>query len=345
MIVGLALFARERASRIAHALALIDDLDRERERALTEQRRIGETAAANLDRGSLERIIVATAVELVGGDFGRLSIAARADEPLSSRVCHSSANGHVALIEQVERSAAEGAGSVRAIAPDGSAMALRLDRPDVARCVLSVARSGRPFTMREQELLRTHAEQASVCLQNVALHERVERLAGTDELTGLLNHRRLQEILGREVRRAERHGGALALVMLDIDNFKAINDVYGHQQGDAVLRAVSATLQSSIRAIDFAARYGGEELAVVLPDCEIGQAATTAERIRHAIASLHVPLRCGRTISVTASLGVASLDVETRTRQQLVEAADAALYVAKRAGKNRVEVAAGVVVA
>ena len=126
--------------------------------------------------------------------------------------------------------------------------------------------------------------------------------------------------------------------MFDIDNFKSVNDTYGHLQGDLVLREVARVLRDSAREIDEPARYGGEELAVVLPQTEIEGAAQLAERMRETIEALRIPRLDGEgDLAVTASFGVASVPSSASDKGSLVAAADAALYRAKRAGKNRVE--------
>jgi diguanylate cyclase (GGDEF)-like protein len=145
----------------------------------------------------------------------------------------------------------------------------------------------------------------------------------------------------RELERSRRFDTPLALVMVDIDDFKEVNDTYGHQQGDEVLALVAGVLRNLSREIDAPARYGGEELAVVLPQTDAAGAELLAERMRAAVEALEVPLvGGGGTLSVTASFGVASVPESARGRGDLVAAADAALYRAKRAGKNRVERAA-----
>jgi diguanylate cyclase (GGDEF)-like protein len=337
LAAGLTLYARERAARIARALALIDELERERERVLAAQRRVGETAAANLDRPALERIIVAGAVELVGADAGRLSTRCKAGEPFVVHAHSDGASDLDGVLDAVAVSLASAGGLAQATAGDASAIAVRIESADVQPHVLAVARHSGGFSAGERELLHTLAEQAAVCLQNLALHAQIERLASTDELTGLLNHRRLQEVLEREVHRAQRYESELALVMLDIDDFKHVNDRYGHQQGDAVLRAVADAVKASVRSVDVTARYGGDELALALPNTEPEEALSAVERIRQAIAAVRVPAPGGGLVSVTASIGVAVLGAEASTRTQLIAAADQALYRAKRGGKNRVE--------
>jgi diguanylate cyclase (GGDEF)-like protein len=205
---------------------------------------------------------------------------------------------------------------------------------------LSIARRGRPFDRTEAELLEYLAGQAVVSIENANLHETVERQAVTDELTGLANVRAFWAILDRELERSRRFGSSLGLVMIDIDDFKQVNDRHGHQQGDEVLAHVAAVLRRLSRDIDAPARYGGEELAVILPETELDGAALLAERMREAVESMQMPgARDGGVLHVTASFGVAAVHENGIDGEALVAAADAALYRAKRAGKNRVEVA------
>jgi diguanylate cyclase (GGDEF)-like protein len=202
--------------------------------------------------------------------------------------------------------------------------------------VVSVARRDRPFSAAERELFHYLAEQAAVSIENVGLHETVERQAVTDELTGLFNRRRFQEAMATEVERSKRFGQPVGLVLLDLDDFKAVNDTYGHQQGDLVLREVARVLRETSREIDEPARYGGEELAVVLPGTDLEGAYNLAERVRAGIEELALPLLDGEgTLAVTASFGVATLPGSADDMRELVAAADEALYRAKRAGKNR----------
>lgn len=339
LVAGLGVFARERADRIAHALELVDEVALERKRVLAAQRRIGETAAANLDRGALERIIVETAMELIEADAGRLSGGDRSTGPDRTQTTCGDASALEKLLASIEASPVGDGDLVEVRDGAATAIGLTIEVHDESPRVLAIARRDGDFVAREREVLRTLAEQAAVCLENLALHERVQRLAATDELTGLINHRRLQEVLEREVRRAERYGTSLSLVMLDVDDFKHVNDRHGHQQGDRVLRAVADAVRNTVRDVDFVARYGGEELAVALPEMDAEGAAAVGERIREAIAAAAVPTRDGAPLSVTASIGVAVLDLDSFSRQDLIAAADAALYRAKRTGKNRVVVA------
>ena len=179
--------------------------------------------------------------------------------------------------------------------------------------MLTVARDTSGFSDPERELFTYLSQQAGVSIENVDLHETVQRQAVTDELTGLFNHRRFQEVIFQEVERAKRFGDDVGLIMLDIDNFKRVNDTYGHMQGDLVLREVARVLRESSREIDEPARYGGEEMAVALPGTDLDGAYNFAERVRHAIESLELPLIDGDgTLRVTASFGAAA--VERRER-------------------------------
>jgi diguanylate cyclase (GGDEF)-like protein len=197
-----------------------------------------------------------------------------------------------------------------------------------------VVRDGNPFTEDERELLRSLSLQAALALENVDLHFQIRRQALTDELTGLANHGRFQELLAAEVEQVRRYHHPLGLIMLDIDNFKAINDTYGHPQGDLVLQAVARVVRDNSREADTPARYGGEEMSLVLPHTDLDGAYAIAERVRSAIEALEVPrLDGGGVLRTTASLGVAA--TRDGTRERLIAEADAALYDAKRQGKNR----------
>ncbi len=169
-------------------------------------------------------------------------------------------------------------------------------------------------------------------------HEEVSEQAATDVLTGLANRRRFRELLAKEAERSRRFGRPVSLLMIDIDDFKRVNDAHGHPQGDEVLRMVGRLLSSESREIDEAARYGGEELAVILPETGPSGAHEVAERIRGQIERAGVPLLHGKgELTITASVGTASIPESADGAEALVAAADDALYRAKRAGKNRTE--------
>ncbi len=189
------------------------------------------------------------------------------------------------------------------------------------------------LTDDDRDSLAILANQAAIALQNARLHERAVALASQDGLTGLLNHRAFQTRLEEEIARAKRGGHPLALMMIDVDDFGTVNNSFGHQVGDAVLAAIAKAFLRSIRTGDIAARYGGDEFVVILPETDIDGATMLAERAREAIASLLV-IENGATVSVRASIGVAALPDHAQTREGLIRAADKAAYAAKHAGKG-----------
>jgi len=182
------------------------------------------------------------------------------------------------------------------------------------------------------------ASHAVVALDNARLHRIVERQALVDGLTGLANRRQCEETLASELARLERFGGQFAVVVTDLDWFKDVNDRYGHPSGDAVLREFATLLEETLRDIDLAGRWGGEEFLLILPGTDLAGGAQVAERIRVALAGRIVLSADGTAIPVTASFGVAATPPAT-TAAELFSAADAALYEAKWNGKNRVETA------
>ncbi|MGH2901600.1 MAG: GGDEF domain-containing protein, partial [Solirubrobacteraceae bacterium] len=201
--------------------------------------------------------------------------------------------------------------------------------------VVSVGRSGRPFTPSDRELFTYLAGQAARSMENVDLHELVTRESVTDELTGLSNRRALYDALAGEIERSRRFSSDVGFVLMDLDDFKQVNDTYGHPQGDVVLREVARVLRDSSREIDHPARYGGEELAVVLPGTDLEGAYNRAERIRQAIEQLRIPRLDGNgVLTITTSCGVAASHAGAIDGHALVQAADDALYKAKHSGKN-----------
>lgn len=162
----------------------------------------------------------------------------------------------------------------------------------------------------------------------------LEELAITDGLSGLYNHRHFQESWGREVRLAERDGRPVSLLMLDLDRFKDYNDRYGHTSGDEALREVAGCLRRSLRSSDLAFRYGGEELAAVLPSCDKDAAVRLAEGVRRAVRGL--PRTADRPRPLTVSVGVATFPGDGASPREILDRADAALYLAKSEGRDRV---------
>ena len=168
-------------------------------------------------------------------------------------------------------------------------------------------------------------------------NEMLLELSNTDHLTGLYNRRYMMEALEREVQRSVRKGGHLSFILLDIDHFKEVNDVYGHLQGDVVLQKVSLLLKKELRTYDCAARYGGEEFVAILPDSMLKDAIFVAERIRLSIMGTKFSDKLSG-LNLTVSLGVASFPIDgVTTVDAFIKLADDALYRAKNSGRNRVE--------
>jgi diguanylate cyclase (GGDEF)-like protein len=163
----------------------------------------------------------------------------------------------------------------------------------------------------------------------------LRRLATRDELTGLLNRREYDRVLAEEEDRAERFGNSLALVIIDLDRFKSINDMHGHPAGDAVLRESARRIAGVIRTVDRAARIGGEEFALILVQTDRASAMEVARRAIDAVSREPIRVGEGHSLSVTASAGVAELPSDARVAGQLIAAADRALYAAKAGGRNR----------
>ncbi len=182
------------------------------------------------------------------------------------------------------------------------------------------------------------AEQLGLALSNVRLRVSLRQQSIVDPLTQLYNRRYMDEVLKRELARSSRNGSPLSVLVLDLDHFKRINDTFGHEAGDAILRKVALTLRENIRSGDVACRMGGEEMVVLLPECGIENAVKRAESLRLAIAANDV-LHQGQPIGATASIGVASYPEHGSSMQALVHGADLALYEAKHSGRNRVRVA------
>ena len=283
--------------------ARLEDLEDERRRLREANARFGDALASSLDSEQLRRVIVESAVEATQADGG-------------------------AVISE-DGSVVESGDIVTG--PDRLEFALTAGRRSFGRLVLF----GTNFDVEARMTAASLAGQAVVALENARLHRIVERQALVDGLTGLANRRQADETLAGELARAERMGGPVGLILADVDDFKAVNDRHGHPTGDMVLRDLAETLRETVREIDTAARWGGEEFAVILPGTDLEGAAQLAERLRVALSDREILSADGEPLHVTASFGAAASETTT-TLAQLIDAADEALYRAKRAGKDRV---------
>lgn len=195
------------------------------------------------------------------------------------------------------------------------------------------------FTPEDMTLLCTLVEPAAIALENAMLFDEIRRLTVTDDLTRLHNVRFFNEILEREVRRVSRYGGKVSLVFLDLDNFKTVNDHHGHLAGSQTLREVGALLAEHARASDILCRYGGDEFTMVLPQTDAEGGHIIAERTRCLIAGQSFLNGMNLSVRISASFGVATFPDHASGKEDLIQAADAAMYRIKMSGKNNVAVA------
>ncbi len=189
-----------------------------------------------------------------------------------------------------------------------------------------------------QRLAPSVADHIALTVANLKLRETLRGLSIRDPLTGLFNRRYMEESLERELRRADRKGTSVGIIMIDIDHFKKINDTYGHEAGDTVLCEMGVLLQRHIRGSDIACRYGGEEFTLILADSSLSVAQERAEHLREQVKELHIQYRGQDLETITLSLGVASFPQHGTSKQALLQAADLALYRAKAEGRDRVVV-------
>jgi len=219
--------------------------------------------------------------------------------------------------------------------------AIPLQVQDTIVGVLNVSHSQpHAFAPEDLQLLTVLAGQAAITIERTEAFHTLEALAITDGLTQVYNHRYFQMRLEDELKRGRRYGQPVSLMIVDADDFKRINDQYGHVTGDFILRELAGLLRRSVRETEIAARYGGEEFALILPHTGVEQARVAAERVR-AIVETHTFLTPeGHSIRLTISIGAATYPAHARTRAELIAQADAALYAAKQTGRNAVRLAA-----
>jgi diguanylate cyclase (GGDEF)-like protein len=300
----LALLGRSFNDMAAELEARLHELEEERGRVRDAFSRFGDALAATHDVDQLLRMIVDVAVEATGASAGVLV----------------ASSGDVFRVGEPE------VGDALLELP------LSAGRNDFGLLTLHAP----AFGDEERRTAASLASHAAVALENARLHRIVERQALADGLTGLANRRHGENVLEAELARAERFGGPLTLVVADLDDFKEINDRFGHLTGDCVLRDFGAVLRSTMRDVDLACRWGGEEFVLVLPGTDAEGGANLAERVRDHLRDHETLALDGTRVRFTASFGVAAATGGTTSRELLARA-DAALYEAKRAGKDRVE--------
>ena len=195
---------------------------------------------------------------------------------------------------------------------------------------------GDNFDCEDIALIELISQLVGASIGNIKLFEKVQRQATTDGLTGLVNHKTFYDILEKELRRSRRHGGKICLIMIDIDNLKKINDAYGHRAGDKVIKEISRRIKECVRQIDTAARYGGDEFAIILPNTSLADTTFVAERMVAAVSHSPIIWKKER-IEISISVGLGEYG-STASPEEITILSDQALYTAKREGKNTVRV-------
>jgi diguanylate cyclase (GGDEF)-like protein len=341
--------------QLRHAL----DLRRQDTTALIE---VVERVGKALDSAELYDIIVREATRLLGAEQGSLMVM---DEEQQALIIKSITGISRKIVEQFRIRPGEGisgkvfATGIPLVVADlerdervmrekrpryktKSFISLPLKLNGRSIGVLNVAdkSSGRPFVEEEAALLSTIVTYASVAIERsdyLRQTEELKRISITDVLTGFLNRRYFHERLIEEIERSKRHSSPMSLAILDLDDFKRLNDTYGHQAGDEALKAIARCVHGSIRSIDVAARYGGEEFTLILPQTGKAEGRMIAERVCREIADLTVSHQLLEGYEqLTVSIGLATFPEDAQTPEELIRRADTALYTAKGRGKNRV---------
>jgi diguanylate cyclase (GGDEF)-like protein len=323
----------------------IDELEDERRRVQDAVGRFGVALASTHDVTALLDVVLRSAMQVARARGGRLLVTDEVSGVLVEQLRAGETESAATLLDAdarapdgVEGRALQELTPVIGDDPVESLAAPLVTEASVLGLLTLVTPEDGSFDEQAARAVGALAGQGAVAIENARLHRLIQKQARTDGLTSLANHREFQEQLAHEVERAQRFGVPVGLVLLDLDDFKMINDRYGHLAGDNVLKAVSGALRGAIRDIDQASRYGGEEFAVILPHTTVEGATRLAERLRQAIAERVANAPDGRQIRITASFGVAGLPSHAATQVELIATADAALYRAKQTGKNRVAV-------
>ena len=192
------------------------------------------------------------------------------------------------------------------------------------------------FDSGDIALIELFSQLVGASIGNIKLFEKIQHQATTDGLTGLVNHKTFYEILEKEIWRSRRYGGRISLIMVDIDNLKTINDDFGHRAGDKVIREISKRIKECVRQIDTAARYGGDEFAIILLNTSLSDATVVAQRMVDAVANSSTTWNKVQ-IPLSISVGLGQYDAES-TPEDITSRSDQALYTAKQAGKNTVRI-------
>lgn len=353
--------SRDEVGRLATAFNTMTDelrgyvgqLEASRDELQAGLARLGDTLSSTHDLDRILHVVLESAMASTRASGGMvllltpsrdelvLAVSAGLDVPLDLRLkVGEGVSGQVALSgDPVRGRVGDGPGELRPASGEPgnhSLIAVPLKSSGKVIGVLDLYDCSLPEGFDDNDLatIRTFASQATVAVDNVLLHEEAQRLSITDGLTGLWNYRYFTMTVAKEIERAARFHRPLALLMLDLDHFKAVNDSFGHQRGDAVLVELAARIRGEVRDVDTVARYGGEEIVIVLPETDQSGAAQLVERICEAIRRKPFGEPGEPPVRVTVSGGVAVFPTHGLVASALLARADEALYVAKRSGRD-----------
>ena len=332
----------------------IGELERSRDELRRNLDRLGATLSHTHDLPGILEVVLDTAVTSVRASGGAIMFT-DADQNLAVRVRRGQAitdmpdDAKVPFGTGITGTVAATGEPVRGVVGDGPGLRPAPGEPTTGTVIaVPLKQSGRiagvlnlygkehdrEFSGHDLDTIRAFASQASVAIENVLLHQEAQRLSLTDPLTGLWNYRYLRIGLDHEIERASRFRRPLALLMLDLDKFKQVNDQYGHQVGDAVLVELASRMRAAGREVDVLARYGGEEFVVVLPETDASGAAHAASRLGAVIRAAPFCADTDHPLPITMSIGVAVFPGNGSTAGPLLRSADDALYAAKDAGRD-----------
>ncbi len=356
--------SRDEVGRLALAFNTMTDELRTYIHALQDSRdelkrnltRLGDTLSSTHDLRKMLAVILETAMVTIRAEAGALMLFSGSRDELYLKVGRGldgrlpSASVRLAIGEGVAGRVAQTGEAVHGqTGPDGQTLELAPNEPRADSVIAVPLKSqGRvigvlnlydrtdadAFDENDLATIRSFANQATVAIDNVLLHQEAQRLSITDGLTGLWNYRYFQMNFDKEIERASRFQRPLALLIFDLDKFKQVNDVHGHQRGDSVLIELATRVKSAIREVDTLARYGGEEFVLILPETDLDGATLTAGKICEIVRQRRFGAAGEEPIRVTVSVGVAVYPEHGRSGATLVKSADAALYAAKEAGRD-----------
>ena len=323
--------------------------------------RLGDTLSSTHDLGKMLAVVVETAMATIRAEAGSLMLLSTTGDELYVKVGRgieergSDPEARLAVGEGVAGAVAHTGQALRGVVgPGPDQLELHPAEPRATSIVCVPLKSqnrvlgvlnlydragGGEFDDDDLSTIRSFANQATVAIDNVLLHQEAQRLSITDGLTGLWNYRYFQMTLDKEIERASRFARPMALLVMDLDNFKRVNDEFGHQRGDSVLVELATRMRATIREVDVLARYGGEEFVLILPETDPEGAISLAQKICALVRGRRFGSAGDVPIQVTVSIGIAMHPTNGRSGADLLRAADTALYAAKAAGRDGYRVA------